>query len=182
MAVSEVTPFVVLGAAAITALSTLAGVLLANRAAATQLGQRLCHVEETARKEALRVRLEELYQSIEQWAGSVVSHYILYREVMYGRLTYNEALDVTIENGSQEDAARIFMLADLYFPDCHALLEEMKASRDEAASVLGDFKERYRVSGEASRDHSSKLTSALERFNESVAAYKAALAKYAREV
>lgn len=182
MAIEQFSPFLVLGAAAVTALSTLTGIRLSNRSALAQLKLRFDYEEQAARKDALRIRLEELYQSIEQWAGRVVSHHILYREVMHGRITYHEALDVTLTNESTGDAARLFMLAELYFPACHSLLEEIKAYRDKASEIQADFKEQYRFSGEPSSQHSKKITEVLEHFNEAVSAYKSELAKYARKV
>ncbi len=182
MAASDLIPFVAVLAAAVTALSTLAGIRLANRAAERQLQMRLDHDDQKLQKEALRARLEELYQLIHQWSGSVVGHYVLYRKVMEGQITYNQALDVTINSSPKADAARLFTLADLYFPKCHDLLSKIRAARDRAARIEGEFKELYRHSGTTSAAHADALTEALTEFDSCVDAYRLSLAEYAREV
>ena len=182
MEVIELIPFVAVCAAAVTALSTLAGIRLANRASESQLKLRLSHEDAKDRREAIRVRLEELYQLIGQWAGEVVGHHITYRSVMLGQLTYNQALDLTIKHGSPINSERLFTLAELYFPECHVVLSKIKSARDKAAKVQSAFKEQHRDSGEGSREHATALSKALEEFNAAIASYKKALAVYAREV
>ncbi|MCG8672400.1 MAG: hypothetical protein MI867_23550, partial [Pseudomonadales bacterium] len=140
LTVNDLVPFAAVGAAAVTALSTVAGVRLANKAAEAQLKLRLDHQDKKDQKEALRQRLEELYQLVDSWAGVVVSHHIAYRSVMYGEITYNQALDITNERDHKMDSARLFTLADLYFPDSHSLLEVIKSSRD----LLSDIQEEYK--------------------------------------
>lgn len=182
MTFSDLIPFVAVCAAAVAALSTLAGVRLASQAAESQLKLRLAHDDKKDHKEALRARLEELYQLVDQWAGEVVSHHTTYRSVMRGQLTYNQALDITIKHGVKINAARMFTLADLYFPNCHAVLVDIRTARDTAARIQGEFGELYRESGEGSSKHASDLTTALESFNAAISSYKNALAEYAREV
>lgn len=182
MTASDLIPFVAVLAAVVTALSTLSGIRLANRAAERQLQMRLGHEDQKQQKEALRTRLEEIYQLVDQWSGAVVGHYITYRKVMEGQLTYNQALDITINSTKTVNAARLFTLADLYFPKCHYLFAEIRGARDRAAKIEGDFKELYRHSGTLRREHANALTDALQDFNASVAAYQISLAEYAREV
>lgn len=175
-------PFVALGAAAITGVSTVIGVLLANRAAQAQLSLRLNSDEEKARKAALRERLEELYQLIDQWAGSFVVHHVTLRRVMEGQLSYNQALDLQINRGTEVSSARMFTLAELYFSKCHSLFAEIKQCREEASGIQSEFKELHRHSGCTSGKHAAELTETLEHFNRAIMIYKKQLAEYAREV
>ncbi len=183
LTVNDLIPFVVVGAAAVTALSTIAGVRLANQAAERQLKLRLNHQDEKDHKEALRVRLEELYQLIDIWAGKVVIHHTTYRRVMDGLLTYNQALDAAIESESF-NSARLFTLADLYFPFCHDVLDRIKASRDEMADIQHSYKELYRENGPTIKGakYSEVLTEKLIQFNSAIDQYKSSLSEYAREV
>ncbi len=183
MSADELIPFVAILAAAVTALSTLAGIRIANSSAERQLAQRLQHQDEKDQKEALRSRLEELYQLIDQWAGAMVSNYVNYRSVMDGRLTYNQTLDITISSKIEVNAARMFTLAELYFPKCHENLETIKSCRENLGRIEGTYREMYREHGPIEGTNSSKeLTSELGRFNDAVDLYKKALAEHAREV
>ena len=170
------------GGAVVTGVFTLMGVLLANRSSLRQLEVRLSHETERERREVLRKRLEELYSLVSQWTDQVVIHFSTYRRVMDGDLTYNEALDITTNLNSRVDASRLFALAELYFPTAHEELAEIKALRDKAAAIEGSFKEFYRNDGAPSSKHSESLTDILERFDEAIERYEAALRTYAQDV
>lgn len=177
---SVATALVVLGASAITGLFTILGVLISNRSSREQLIKKLSHEEQLAKEDVLRMRLEELYQLIDQWAGSFVIHHATYRRVMEGRLTYNQALDLTVTSKRNVDAARMFTLAELYFPECHERLEMIKSIRDEASQIQTEFMEEYRLSGSPSESHVRDITAVLNRFNIAVDLYKEQLSEYAR--
>lgn len=102
---------------------------------------------------------------------------------MLGRLTYNQALDLITEHQNFK-AARMFTLAELYFPKCHEILELIKRIRDEASAIQREYKELYREYGPDSdgATYSKKLTLVLGEFAEAIESYKGALASYAREV
>lgn len=170
------------GGSVVTGIFTLLGVWLANRSSLKQLTVKLAHEADREHKEAIRSCLEELYTSIEGWAGHLVIHHITYRKVMEGDLTYNQALDVTLKSEKTLDAKRIFTLADLYFPTAQKALQELKELRDQAAAIQGSFKEAYKQNGATSEQHARAITEVLERFNVAVANYKAALAAYAQDV
>lgn len=183
LSVNDIVPFVAVGAAAVTALSTVAGVHLANRAAERQLKLRLQHQDDKDQKEALRSRLEELYQLVDTWAGRIVVHHITYRKIMKGQITYNQAFDITIDS-EKFDSARLFTLAELYFPDSHELLENIKNIRDELSIIQDNYKERYKEKGPAAEGekYSNLLTKKLMEFNKVIDSYKSSLANYARKV
>lgn len=179
---SVVIPLVALGAAAITGLFTVLGVSISTRSSSEQLLTKLSHEEQVAREEALRTRLEELYQLIDQWASSFAGHHVTFRRVMEGVLTYNQALDLTISSERNVDAARMLTLAELYFPECHAQLEEIKSIREDASQIQAEFKEQYRHSGTPSEIHARRITEVLMRFNATVELYKKQLSEYVRAV
>ncbi len=183
LTVNDLVPFAAVGAAAVTALSTAAGVRLANQAAERQLKLRLQHQDDKDQKEALRQRLEELYQLVGTWAGKAVIHHTTYRRVMTGQLTYNQALDLTIERGSF-DSARLFTLAELYFPDCHELFDDIKDIREDLSTIQNEYKEQYREIGPSAEGekYSMLLTQRLIEFNKAIDSYKSSLADYARKV
>jgi hypothetical protein len=183
LTVNDLIPFVVVGASAVTALSTVAGIRLANQASERQLKLRLQHQDDKDQKEALRNRLEELYQLVDIWAGKFVIHHTTYRKVMHGELTYNQALDLAIDR-EQFDVARLFTLAELYFPESHKILEDIKNIRDELSRIQDEYKEQYRDIGPSSdgAKYSKVLTLRLMDFNKAIDSYKSSLANYARKV
>jgi len=184
LTINDLIPFVAVGAAAVTALSTITGVRLANRAAEMQLKLTLEHQDKKDQKEALRHRLEELYQLVDSWAGTVVGHHITYRSAMYGEITYNQALDITSDRKPKADSTRMFTLAELYFPDSHSLLEAIKSSRDVLAGIQEEYKSVYKEIGPAAdgTKYSKMLSNALIQFNDAIKLYKESISIYAREV
>lgn len=170
------------GGSIATGIFTLLGAYLASRSTLQQLKVKHQHEADRERRESLRVRLEELYTMINRWAGDVVVHHTTYRKVMYGELTYNQALDFTIANESKFDVARMFTVADLYFPAAHQSLESLKSLRDRAAEIQTDYKHFYQQAGQPSSYHAEHLTSVLEQFNAAIDQYKQDLAQHAYEM
>ena len=70
------------------------------------------------RQEMLRGRGEELYTLNEKWLNGLTGYFLRRASVMQGKLTYNEALDLEIAEGSRHqthDFSRLEMLIDVYF-------------------------------------------------------------------
>lgn len=170
------------GGSVVTGVFTLLGVWFANRSSLRQLTAKLQHESDRETREALRARLEELYSLVGRWAGEVVMHHATYRKVMEGELTYNEALDITLNHKSTVDANRMFTLAELYFPTAHDALQSLKSLRDEAASIQIDFKSLYKRDGNPSRIHADRLTLVLGRFGDSITQYQLKLSAQAKDV
>jgi hypothetical protein len=170
------------GGAVVTGAFTLLGVWLANRSSLRQLTVKLQHETDRERREALRARLEELYTLVDKWAGELVTHHVTYRKVMEGELTYNEALDFTIRHKPELDVARMFTLAELYFPSAHVELAEIKTLRDKASAVQSSFKQKYKEDGQPSKVHADALTQVLEKLNVAFHKYQRALSGHAKDV
>lgn len=170
------------GGSVVTGLFTLLGVWFANRSSLKQLTVKLQHESDRESREALRVRLEELYSLVDRWADQVVMHHATYRKVMDGEMSYSDALDITINHKPVVDANRMFTLAELYFPSAHGSLQEIKALRDEASSIQEKFKHLYKQDGQPSLAHSRALSPVLERFNIAINKYLAELAAHAADV
>lgn len=170
------------GGSIVTGIFTLLGVWFANRSSLKQLTVKLEHESEREKREAQRARLEELYSLIGRWAGEVVIHHITYRKVMDGELTYNQALDLTLNNKTTLDANRMFTLAELYFPSAHKELQELKDLRDQASSIQSSFKEAYKKGRVTSQKHSDALTEVLEYFNVAIKNYQSALAAHTQDI
>lgn len=170
------------GSALLTGLFAVVGVWISNRSSLKQLEVRLQHEADRDAREALRQRLEELYALVGRWSNELVTHYLPYLKVMDGELTYNQALDITLQRGVPVDSIRMFTLAELYFPSALGALSALVSSRDRAAEIHAAFKEQYKTNGEPSAAAADALRSVLKQFNAAVEAYKAELAVYARSV
>lgn len=170
------------GGSVVTGIFTLLGVWFANRSSLRQLTVKLEHEVERERREALRTRLEELYSLVGRWAGEAVIHHTTYRKVMDGELTYNQALDLVVQQKSSVDANRMFTLAELYFPAAHEALQQLKALRDDAASVQSSFKASYKLDGQPSKEHSRILTAVLEKLVSAIDDYQRKLSAHAKDV
>jgi hypothetical protein len=169
------------GGSVVTGVFTLLGVWLANRSSLRQLKEKLDHETTKEKRELQRAKLEELYSLVARWSGEIVIHHVTYRKVMEGELSYNQALDITI-NGSPVDAHRMFTLAELYFPGAHDALQRMKKLHEDAAAIQGSFKAAYKQGETTSDRHADLLTEVLKEFSAAVDEYQRRPSAYAATV
>jgi len=161
----------------------LLGSWLSSRSSGRQQHARFEHEKLMRRHELRLTRLEELYSLTEKWGNVVVSHHVLYRKVMDDKLSYNQALDIQIDNSNSHfDPCRMITLAQLYFHESHEAFTRMFQARDHAAKIQNSFKEQYKKDGRPSRKHSNQLTDVLGEFNDALEHYKKELAKHAMKV
>ena len=160
----------------------LTGVWFSNKNSKELLKLQLDKSEQSTRSEILRSRLEELYEVSGKWAVSYAPYHVLLQAAMKGDITYNNAMDVIIDRGSDNSASRMFMLGELYFPDCREQLNEVKRLRDLAESIQSDFKKDYKDNGLPSEKHAEGMPKVLELSVSVIDGYRASLGKYAREV
>lgn len=166
----------------VTGVFTLLGVWIANRGSAKQLSVRLHHESERENREALRARLEELYSLVGRWGNELGSHYLPYIRVMDGELTYDQALDISIERRSTIDSDRMLTLAQLYFPSAHGALQTIMKYRDEASEIHANFRHAYKADGQPSRGHAEALSAVLQKFGDAIHGYRKELAQYAKHL
>lgn len=171
-----------LGGSLLTGVFALLGVWLANRSSLRQLALKLDHEKERENKETIRIRMEELYALFDGWAGYFVAHHITYRRVMDGLITYNDAMDISLKSKPAKDVRRMLALADIYFPNARAAFNEVMNLRDQANEVQSEFREKYRINGDISKQHSIAITEILKKFDVAVNEYKSELLAYAPEI
>ncbi|MDD5463020.1 MAG: hypothetical protein PHG00_15540 [Methylococcales bacterium] len=65
---------------------------------------------------------------------------------MKGELTFNQALDLNIDNGSKRDFEphRVMMIIDMYFPNLQKPFNEIMAKRDFLNRIVTGYKEQYK--------------------------------------
>lgn len=126
---------------------TIVGVLLTNRSNTERLKTQLQHEQNVRRQERRRERAEELYVESKKYLDAVVIHYLPYKKVMQGELTFNQALDLTIDNGSKRDFEphRVTMIIHMYFPNLQKPFNEIMAKRDFLNRIVMGYKEQYKI-------------------------------------
>lgn len=101
---------------------------------------------ESKEKQFIRDKLEELYLLHEAWLNALATSYLPILNVIKGEITYNQALDMFIENNKdrQVDFKRLQMLIDLYFPAIKPAFEKLSAARDRTNEIQRAHKREYK--------------------------------------
>jgi hypothetical protein len=105
------------------------------------------HLErESKEREFIKDKLEELYLLHEAWVNALATSYLPVLKVMKGEITYNQALDMFIEDNKarQVDFKRLQMLIDLYFPAIKPAFEKLSAARDRTNEIKAAHKREYK--------------------------------------
>jgi hypothetical protein len=101
---------------------------------------------------------------------------------MKGDLTYNQALDLTIDRKNAIDVDRLFTLAELYFDSGHARLDEIRQILKKLNSVNEEFKRLYKTGQTSSKEHLRQMSTELTSLDVAIDSYKNALRGYASEL
>lgn len=135
----------ILGSAGIGSLLTFTGVFLTNRTNSRNIKLQLDHQASQDHCRTLRDKGEELYLLVDKWLRGLFGYYLRRNFVMQGKLTYNQCLDLDIQEGSKErfDFGRIDMLIDVYFPSCKASYEQALDFRTKLNEIEHLFKKSY---------------------------------------
>lgn len=170
--------------AIVTASATLIGVLIAQKGGIKRLQLSLDHERNTKKNDLLRERIEELYFLSSQYATHLFSHYLPYLSVMNNHLTYNQALDQTIEQGKKlkYDFNRIEMIIDLYFPIIREPYEGLLQQRDRANEILASHKKGYKEGDFYGKKYIKPLKAVMGEIDKSFYELKEAIKSLSGEV
>ena len=128
-------------------------------------------------------RIEELYELVSRWLKTTISDHLVFRPVMKGEISYNQALDlVTKIDRAKFDSSRMVALAELYVPEKSTEFQGIHEADEAVNKIQWAFKEEYKNLGPDSRDCSAELSSALRILNDRTEAYKAELVKIVQDV
>lgn len=133
-------------AALLTAGFTLIGVWITNKTTNQRLKIQLDHERATRNEEIKREKLEELYVVSNKFLSTLVVHYLPFKVVMKGEISFNKALDMVIETGSERDFEphRVTMLIDLYYPELRPELDKIMSIREKLNDIVDGYKEQYK--------------------------------------
>jgi hypothetical protein len=139
--------WIALTTAVLTAGLTLIGIWFTNRANNQRLRIQLEHEIKVREESLTRERLEELYVESNKYLGALVSYYLPFRMVMKGEISFNQALDMTIESGSRRDYEphRVTMLIHMYFPQIIPEFDQIMNLRGKLNEIVDGYKEQYKA-------------------------------------
>ena len=171
-------------AAALTATVTLLAVHLANRGNLSRLTLQLQHEVESRRKELYQKKLEELYVLASVYGKSLASHYFPYLTAMEGRISYNEALDMTVDKLADlgHDFDRLEMLVNVYFPSIEEVFVRLLECRSRANEIVGAFKSEYQRGRIQDAKAANRLLRAMTDIETQSRELKAAISSMSKEI
>jgi len=125
---------------------TLIGVWFTNRANNQRLKIQFEHEQKIQNETFLRERLEELFIISNKYFHTLVMHYLPFRMVMRGEITFNKALDMTIGWGREREynPDRVRMLLNMYFPELLPEFNKILDLREKLNDIVHGFKEQYK--------------------------------------
>lgn len=153
---------------------TIIGVVLTNRSNTERLKTQLQHEQNVRRQELKRERAEELYVESKKYLNAVGIHYLPYKKVMNGELTFNQALDLTIDNGSKRDFEphRVTMIIDMYFPNLQKPFNEIMAKRDFLNRIVTGYKVQYKTGDTDGTKWLEPFQATLEELSQAITAFE----------
>jgi hypothetical protein len=142
------TTLTALGSAVVGGAVALLGVFLTNRSNTARLALQLDRESRQRKADLLRDRGEELYELADKWLNKLAGYYLRRSFVMQGKLTYNQVLDLDIQEGREESVnfGRNEMLIDVYFPTTRPAYDSVIAGRTELNKVAAAHKRAYESS------------------------------------
>ena len=136
---------VIIATALITSTITLISVWLTNSASNKRLKIQFQNEKDIKKEELIRSNLEELYIISNKYLDTLFTYYLPYRSVMEGKITFNEALDITIASKVDYDLHRIRMLINMYFPELKSKFNQIIDIRDKLNLIVSGYKEQYKT-------------------------------------
>jgi hypothetical protein len=132
--------------AAMGGVVALTSVYFTNRSNTKRLQLQLDREERRRNAETRRERGEELYMLTEAWLTGLAANYLTLLSVMRGNLTYNQHLDIVIEDGKARSVnfARIALLIDIYFPTTRKAYDQVLSARASLNKIAGAHKHAYK--------------------------------------
>jgi hypothetical protein len=89
-------------------------------------------------REFKRQKLEECFRAVHHYTISIATHYLVWVEVMAGKITYDQANEMIIAEGKREDREyplNAELLIRLYFPSLRDPFNKLVETRNELAAT-----------------------------------------------
>lgn len=110
-------------------------------------------------RQFLRKKLEEVNLAFTGYCRQLGTHLIQHQAVMVGKITFNDALDLTIKGGSDNERnhEKLSMLLNIYFPHLSRHLDEIGKCREIGNDIISEFKAIYLNGVTSSPKHSNGI-------------------------
>jgi hypothetical protein len=114
-----------------------------------------------------RQRLEHLFKAYIGFCRNLEVQWTPYAQVMLGKLNYNQALDMTIAGGKDQERnlEEAEMLVAIYWPQLQAHLDALLKVRNSLAEIAAVHKESYRSGNVVDPEAHSKMLEAFSRLD-----------------
>ncbi|MBE0374751.1 hypothetical protein PFLA_a3651 [Pseudoalteromonas flavipulchra NCIMB 2033 = ATCC BAA-314] len=112
----------------------------------------------------------------------MVSYYLPYRQVMEGELTYNQALDLTLEGNYSHNPERVFLIMDMYFPELRESFTMVEKSNTKIREIQNAFKLQYKQGNPSGRNWLPMFQDALEALSSSAKNFEEHVTSIARKI
>jgi hypothetical protein len=96
----------------------------------------------------MRKKGEELYLAAETFDRSLSSYFLPGYSVVKGEISWNEFLDLTIENANKSDneaSRQVLMLVDIYFPQLQPAFDKYLEQRTTLNGILHEHKRAFKA-------------------------------------
>ena len=117
-----------------------------------------------------RQKLEQLFMAFSGFCKLLVSEHAHYAKVMMGEISYNQALDITINRHRSDEENRhyetIRMLVSLHFEHLKEYAGQVHDVRDRISTILGAFKDQYKAGNFDGKEYVGPFLDALRTVDE----------------
>jgi hypothetical protein len=99
-----------------------------------------------AEREFRRKKLEELFFAVHTYCTKLFSRNIVWPQVMRGKISYDDANGLIIQNHDKQDKSHdvMEMLVNIYFPELRPHLLGILNRRDQINTIYGEFTKSYK--------------------------------------
>jgi hypothetical protein len=107
----------------------------------------------------MRKKLEEINIAFMGYCRQLGTYFIQYQAVMAGKISYNDALDITINSSGDKERHHetLSMLLNIYFPHLSHLLDDIVKDREAGNDIISEFKAIYLSGATSSISHNNAI-------------------------
>ena len=135
-------------------------------------------------RQFLRKKLEEVNLAFMGYCRQLGIHLIQHQAVMNGEITFNDTLDLTINNNDDKERhhEKLSMLLNIYFPHMSQHLDEIGKCRELGNAIISEFRAAYLTGITASKPHNDAILSVVMRITAAEKVLKEAIRTEAKKL
>lgn len=116
-------------------------------------------------RQFLRKKLEEVNLTFLGYCRQLGIYLVQYQSVMAGKITFNDALDLTINSTGDKERHydNLSMLLSIYFPHLSHHLDEIVKIREAGNDIISEFRAAYLTGVTSSQSHCNAICNVIMR-------------------